>query len=481
MIDSPLLPRSLGYIAGQWLGPDSGESFAVINPATGDELAQVPKMTAGETGRAIAAAHAAMRDPTSLDDRRNWLQAIGDQLLANKAELGRIITLEQGKPLAEGVAETEYAAGFFHFFATKVDEFAVRELADRPRSCRWRIYLRPTGVVGSITPWNFPIAMMAKKVSAALGAGCAVVAKPASQTPLAAIAYASICEHVGLPEGMFNLVVGPAGPIGDTLCTHPHVRLITFTGSTKVGKQLAEQCAPHLKRLALELGGNAPFIVFDDADIDTVADQLIKNKFRAAGQTCVCTNRVYVERRIEDQFTRAVADRVQGLKVGNGLHEGTDVGPLINRDGWEKVAEHVRDAIDRGATRIVGHDPPRPEQNWGAFYPPTVLTNVKSEMLVCREETFGPVVAISQFDTEAEALAAANDTEYGLAAYLFTADPARAKRMVAGLQFGHVGVNTGAGPTPEAPFGGVKHSGYGREGGLEGLLEYCEPQTVPYG
>jgi succinate-semialdehyde dehydrogenase/glutarate-semialdehyde dehydrogenase len=478
MIDSPLLARFQGYLAGQWIAADSGKTRPVINPATGELLAEVPDMGADETIQAVDAARTAMQSTPTLDQRRQWLISIGDQLLQNINEIARIITLEHGKPLAESVSETEYAAGFFHYFATQLDELAPHELTERPRDCNWQIHLRPTGVVGSITPWNFPLAMMAKKVAGALGAGCAVVQKPSNLTPLTAIAFATICKQIGLPDGMFNLVIGASEPIGATLCEHPAVRLITFTGSTRVGKQLAANCAAHVKRLALELGGNAPFIVFADADLSLAVEQLMANKFRGGGQTCVCANRVYVEQPVAAEFVQSVARRVEKLQLGNGLEPCTDIGPLINRDGWDKVAAHVKDAIDQGATRLVGSDPPRPTTDWAAFYPATVLTGIEPTMRVCCEETFGPVVAISQFLFEAEVLAAANDTEYGLAAYLFTADSERAERAAASLQFGHVGINTGAGPTPEAPFGGVKHSGYGREGGLEGLLEFCEPQTI---
>jgi succinate-semialdehyde dehydrogenase/glutarate-semialdehyde dehydrogenase len=277
------------------------------------------------------------------------------------------------------------------------------------------------------------------------------------------------------------VLVGPAGPIGEVLCRHPAVRVLSFTGSTETGILLAAQAAPHVKRLAMELGGNAPFIVFADADLDRAADALIANKFRAGGQTCVCTNRVYVHAEIAEQFTAAVAQRASRLKVGNGLDPDTDIGPLIDRAGFDKVAAHVADALRRGATRLVGYDPPRPEHDWGAFYPPTVLRGVTPEMLVCREETFGPVVAICTFATEDEVVELANSTPFGLAAYAFTADAERADRLLGRLHFGHVGLNAGTGPTPEAPFGGMKASGFGREGGLEGLLEYCETQVVAEG
>lgn len=395
-----------------------------------------------------------------------------------KHELARIITLEHGKPLKEGVTEVEYSAGFFAFFARNLHRIDSELLPDRPRNLPWKVYHRPAGVAALITPWNFPLAMLAKKMAPALGAGCGIVTKPASQTPLTAIALHAIMERVGVPAGRVNLVTGKAGPIGKVLCTHPLVRIISFTGSTEVGRVLAGQAAPHLKRMALELGGNAPFIVFSDAAIDAAADALMANKFRAGGQTCVCTNRVYVHESIAEPFSKAVADRTAKLKVGNGMNGDTDIGPLINRDGFDKVAAHVADALQRGARRLVGEAPPRPPNDWGAFYPPTVLADIKPEMLVCREETFGPVVAISRFAGEADVVEQANSTPYGLAAYVFTSDAARAERVIEQLHFGHVGLNTGTGPTPEAPFGGMKDSGFGREGGIEGLLEFCESQVV---
>jgi succinate-semialdehyde dehydrogenase/glutarate-semialdehyde dehydrogenase len=292
------------------------------------------------------------------------------------------------------------------------------------------------------------------------------------------VALWRLLERLELPPGLLNLVIGSPEPIGDVLCSHAAVRLISFTGSTEVGKLLIEKSAPHVKRLALELGGNAPYIVMEDADVDAAATALMGNKFRCAGQTCVCANRIYVQRGVARAFTQAVAGRVERLRVGNGMEPDTDIGPLINRAGFEKVERHVNDALRLGAKRIVGTDRPPPEQDWGAFYSPTVLTDTTADMLVSREETFGPVVAIQTFDSEADAIQLANGTPYGLAAYLFTRDPARGQRMTAQLRFGHVGLNTGTGPAPETPFGGMKQSGFGREGGIEGLLEFCEVQTV---
>lgn len=479
---SSLLPDPPGAcINGGWIPPTGRGDFAVVNPATGAVLARLPNLGAAETARAVAAAAQALTAEPSLEERCGWLLGIHDRLLAAKAGFARLITLENGKPLREAAVEVDYTCGFFRFFAEHLDRLAPAALSTRPRGCGWTVFQRPAGVVGLIAPWNFPLAMLGKKVAPALGAGCAAVIKPARQTPLSMIALARLAFDAGVPPGRLNIVTGPAQPIGETLCTDPDVRLISFTGSTEVGEWLAVRSAPHLKRLALELGGNAPFVVFADADLDAAADALLANKFRAAGQTCVCTNRVYVEVPVLEAFTARVAARVERLRVGDGLDPATDIGPLIDRAQFDRVATHVRDALARGARRVVGHDPAPPPHEWGAFYPPTVLTGVTREMLVCRNETFGPVVAIAGFGTEAEAVTAANDTCYGLAAYVFSGDAARLDRVRQLLPFGHVGLNTGTGPTPEAPFGGFKRSGFGREGGIEGLLEFCEPQVVARG
>ena len=478
MIESTLLPHHRGRIASSWVSADSGETIPVVNPATGELLSSVPLMGAVEAERAIEAAQVAMSTQVSADTRRRWLAKVYGLLVEHKQELGRIITLEHGKPLKEAIVEVEYAAGFFRFFSGQLDELNKRVEADKIGGGRWEVYFRPAGVIGIITPWNFPLAMMAKKLAPAIGTGCAIVLKPASQTPLSAIAFCEIARRAGIPDGIVNLVIGSPQPIADTLCKHPSVRIISFTGSTGVGKKLANASAPYVKRLALELGGNAPFIVFEDADLEAAADALLANKFRGAGQTCVCANRVYVHSRILEPFVELISTRVSRLRVGIGMDPDTDIGPLIDRAGFDKVEEHVEDALANGAKRLVGQSPSRPKEAWGCFYPPTLLVGVQPEMKVCREETFGPVVAISRFEDEEEVLKAANDTEYGLAAFVFTKDQERAQRCISALSFGHIGLNTGKGPTPELPFGGMKQSGYGREGGIEGLLEFCEAQTV---
>ena len=477
MISSPLLPNMSGYINGAWCAADSGARMPVVNPATRETLAEVPQMGRAEAVRAVESAVRALSKPAGIPKRRKWLNQIADLLVENRREFGRIITLENGKPLKEGMGEVDYAAGFFRYCAQHATKLRSRKLKEQPRGHEWTVHYRPAGVAGLISPWNFPLALIAKKLAAALAADCPSVIKPAGQTPLSTIALMTLLEKLDLPAGKVNLVIGKAGEIGGVLCEHPAVRAISFTGSTEVGKVLSRNVADHVKRLALELGGNAPFIVFEDADLDLAADHLILNKFRASGQTCVCTNRVYVQKSIADAFTQKVVERVGRLKVGDGMAEDTDIGPLIDRAGFDKVRQHVEDAVAKGARCVAGGSPPEPGDHRGYYFPPTVLRGVRGDSMCVREETFGPVVPIIEFNNEKEAVERANSTEYGLAAYLFTQDERRAKRLIGNLQFGHVGHNSGTGPTPEAPFGGMKQSGYGREGGLEGLMEFVEPQT----
>ena len=481
MIESPLLESFKGYIAGQWVDADDGKTMPVINPATGELLADVPNMGAGETTRAVEAADATLTRLPGIETRQAWLKGLGDALLANKEELGRIITLEHGKPLAEGIGEIEYGATFFHFVAEQLHHLADEPLPGEVRGCKWKVAHRPVGVAGLIVPWNFPMAMVTKKLAAAIGAGCSVVMKPAGMTPLSAIALCTLAERIGIDPGRINLVMGQSGPIGKVLCSHPAVGIISFTGSTEVGRKLIAQTAPHIKKLALELGGNAPFIVFEDADLESAANELMGNKFRSGGQTCVCTNRVFVHESVSDRFLEILTPKVEALKVGNGMDSGVEIGPLVNRAGFDKVAQHVADAVSKGAVRLVGDDPPQPEGDFAAFYPPTVLKGVTCDMRVCREETFGPVIAVAEFTDDEQVIAMSNDTEYGLAAYLFTADVEGGESVASRLKFGHVGLNTGCGPASHAPFGGMKQSGIGREGGVDGLMEFCEAQVIVAG
>lgn len=445
----------------------SPNQFQVHNPATGEILARLPIQGAAATVQAIESA--AQYVPAPLETRQKWLETIGAALLAQKAELAQIITEENGKPLIESKAEVEYAAGFFRFFAENIGVLEPQILPKTARDCTWTIFHRPAGVVGLITPWNFPLAMLAKKLPAALAAGCAAVVKPAEQTPISALALHQIAREAGVPESAFGLVCGDASAIGKALCEHPDVRMISFTGSTQIGKILAAQAAPFLKKLSLELGGNAPFIVLESADLERAADALMASKFRCAGQTCVCANRILVQKSIVEKFTDLVIERVQNLR---------EIGPLIDKKGWQKVASHVEDALQNGAQKVWGEKPITPKNDWGYFFPPTVLGDCRDEMRVFREETFGPVVAISNFEDEMEAITRANATPFGLAAYIFGDDQAQLNRAQAELKFGYIGRNSGTGPAPHAPFGGFKMSGFGREGGIEGLLEWCESQTV---
>ena len=479
MIDSPLLSASGGYINGEWQMADNGRTLAVTNPVDHGHLADVAAMGADETRRAIAAAEEALAHPADLEQRRHWLEAIADTLTRNREEVGRILCLEHGKPLAEAQGEVDYAAGFFRYAASHIDALASHTLDEQPRNCRWHVHHRPAGVVGLITPWNFPIGMIAKKLSSALAADCASVIKPSSKTPLTMIALFTLLDReVGLPAGKANLVIGSAGPITDTLFDAASVRVISFTGSTEVGRTLIQQSAPGIKRLTLELGGNAPYIIFADADLDHAADQLIGNKFRGGGQTCVCANRIFVHRDVAAAFADKLADRVKSLTVGDGMDAETRLGPLIDENAVTKVRRHVDDAVAKGATRIFEGDASGLP---GTFYPPTVLLNVPADADCYREETFGPLVPIITFSDESEVVDMANDTDFGLAAYVFTGDETRGHQVIARLRFGHAALNTGSGPTPEAPFGGMKQSGFGREGGLEGLFEFTETQTVPVG
>ncbi len=479
MMHSELLSTTQGFIDGHWCDAESKKTMEVVNPATGETIAVVPVMGKHETHLAIDSAASALATPSTIEQRRDWLDRIADLITEHREELGKIITHEHGKPWLEAQTEAEYAASFFRYYATVVDHLRPREIASRPRGYRWTVYSRPAGVVGLITPWNFPLAMLAKKFSAALAADCSSVVKPSSKTPLSVMALFCLLEKIHLPPGKANLILGPAAEISNALCEHPAVRVISFTGSTSVGQKLMAAAAPHLKRLSLELGGNAPFIVFDDADLDRAIEHAMANKFRGAGQTCVCANRMYVQRGIAQAFATRLAERADRLRIGNGMEKGTDMGPLIDRHAFEKVRLHVDDAIQRGATRVTASAVKDIGEGHGWFHPPTVLWGVTSEMLCAQDETFGPLAPIIEFTDEEEVIQAANATQYGLAAYVFTADEARADRVISRLQFGHVGLNTGSGPTAEAPFGGMKHSGFGREGGLEGLHDFIEVQTVP--
>lgn len=482
MIESYLLKNLSGYIDGQWVEADSGATLEVANPANGKTLAEVPKMGSAETQRAIAAAKRTLAEPRDIATRREWMEDIRDALVDEKEEIGRILCLEHGKPWKEAQGEVEYAAGFFDYCAKHMDVLEPTELPEKAKDCTWTVHHRPVGVVGLITPWNFPIGMIAKKIAPALAADCPSVIKPAGETPLTMIAmFQLLHERLDLPKGMVNLVMGSSSEIGGELCRSTDVPMLSFTGSTEVGKLLIDQTQDQVKKLGLELGGNAPFIVFDDADLDLAATQLIGNKFRGGGQTCVCANRIYVQSGVYREFTDKVVEKVKALKVGDGMDDNIDVGPLINKAGFEKVQNHVADALSKGAELVAGKHPDELDADRNLFYTPTVITGVTHDMACCREETFGPLVPMIEFDNEDDAVTLGNTTEFGLASYVFTSDAKRAEKTIRGLHFGHCGWNTGTGPAPHAPFGGMKQSGIGREGGDEGMLEFVEAQTVPRG
>lgn len=483
MIESHLLGQLSGYVDGVWCPADSGTTFAVTNPATGDTLANVSHMGSDETRRAIAAADAAQRRLPAVATRQAWLRDIAAALRAEQDEIGRILCLEHGKPLAEARGEVEYAASFFDYYADIMqDALAAEIMPGQVKNCRWTVHKRAIGVAGLITPWNFPIGMIAKKLAPALAAGCPVVIKPAGETPLTMVAmFQLLHDRLDLPAGMVNLVVGSASAIGGELMASPVVRIVSFTGSTEVGQLLIEQSRDQVKKLGLELGGNAPFIVLDDADLDAAAEHLVANKFRGGGQTCVCANRVFVQSSVYDAFTRKLVDRVSRMSVGDGMADGIDIGPLINKAGFDKVKSHVADALGRGAQLVQGPQPATLDADDALFYPPTILTGVTHDMACCQEETFGPLVPLVSFDSDAQALELGNQSEFGLAAYVFSADPERADYLIRQLHYGHCGYNTGTGPAALAPFGGMLQSGIGHEGGHAGLMEYVELQTVPDG
>ncbi len=460
------------YIAGSWIDADSGATSIIANPATGETLGHVPELGMAETRRAIEAAHAVLPNWRALtaQARATILRRWFELLLEYREDLATLMTSEQGKPLAEARGEIAYAASFIEWFAEE-GKRVYGDVIPTPWPDRRILALKePVGVCAAITPWNFPAAMIARKAGAALAAGCTMVVKPAPQTPFSALALAVLAERAGLPAGVLNVVTGPAQVIGDEILDNPLVRKLSFTGSTRTGKYLMQRCAGTLKRLSLELGGNAPFIVFDDADLDAAVTGALASKYRNSGQTCVCANRFLVQDRIYDAFaarlTRAVREQ---LKVGNGLEPGVMQGPLIDAAALAKVERHVADAVARGAKVLTGG---QRHALGGTFYEPTVLSEATKEMLVAREETFGPVAPLFRFRTDAEVVDLANATEFGLAAYFYSRDLGRVFRVAEALQYGMVGINTGLISTEVAPFGGVKESGFGREGSKYGIEEY---------
>ena len=467
------LVKQAGLIDGEWVQADGGRTVGVIDPATGWAIATVPHMGRAETERAIAGAAAALpawRARTARE-RAQVLRRWADLMLAHQDDLGRLMTLEQGKPLAEAKGEIAYAASFLEWFAEEAKRVDGEVLQPQRAGQRMVVLKQPIGVCAAITPWNFPAAMITRKVGPALAAGCTIVVKPAELTPLSAFALGVLAIEAGLPPGVLQIVTGDAPVIGGALCESDVVRKLSFTGSTGVGRILMQQCAPTLKKLSLELGGNAPLIVFDDADLDTAVAGIVASKFRNAGQTCVCANRIYVQAGIHDALVERLVQAVEAMPVGNGLDAGVTQGPLIDDRAVAKVRQHIDDALAHGAQVRTGG---QPHALGGTFFTPTVITGVTQAMRVAREETFGPLAPIFRFETEDEAVAMANATEFGLAAYLFTEDRRRIWRVSEQLETGMVGINTGLISNEVAPFGGVKQSGLGREGSRHGIDDYLE-------
>ncbi len=472
-LDDPRLLKSQCLADGAWIAADNGAAFAVRNPATGAELARVPKMGAAETRRVIAAADTAWptwRAKTGKERSlilRRWFEL----MLANAEDLARLMTAEQGKPLAEARGEVSYAASFVEWFAEEAKRTYGDLIPSPAPDKRLLVMKQPVGVCAAITPWNFPAAMITRKVAPALAAGCTVVVKPAEQTPLTALALVELAQRAGFPAGVINVITGDPVTIGGELTSNPTVRKLSFTGSTEVGRLLMAQCAPTVKKLSLELGGNAPFIVFDEADLDAAVAGALASKYRNTGQTCVCANRLLVQDGIYDDFAAALAAGVRELQVGEGTEPGVAQGPLIDSQALTKVEEHVADALAKGGRVLTGG---KRHALGGTFFEPTVISGATPDMLCAREETFGPVAPLFRFTTEAEAIRLANATEFGLAAYFYSRDLARCFRVGEALEYGIVGVNTGIISNEVAPFGGVKQSGVGREGSRYGMDEYLE-------
>jgi succinate-semialdehyde dehydrogenase/glutarate-semialdehyde dehydrogenase len=477
--DTALL-RQQCFIDGRWTGADEGGTIDVENPATSEKIGTIPKMGATETRRAISAASVAMGSwaAKTAKERAVILRRWFDLIMQNQQDLATLMTAEQGKPLAESVGEIAYAASFIEWFAEEAKRVYGDVIPGHQPDKRIVVLRQPVGVVAAITPWNFPAAMITRKAGPALAAGCTMVLKPATQTPYSALALAELGARAGLPPGVFNVITGSAAAIGGEMTSNPIVRKLTFTGSTEIGKKLMAQCAGTMKKLSLELGGNAPFIVFEDADLDAAVQGAIASKYRNTGQTCVCANRLLVQAPVYEAFTHKLREAVEKLRVGDGLAGATEQGPLIDGKAVEKVEEHIADAVAKGAKVAFGG---KRHALGGTFFEPTILTGVTPKMLVAREETFGPLAPLFKFETEAEAIAMANDTEFGLAAYLYTRDLARSWRVSEAIEYGIVGLNTGLISTEVAPFGGVKESGMGREGSKYGILDYTELKYVCIG
>ncbi|BAU73105.1 NADP-dependent succinate-semialdehyde dehydrogenase [Metapseudomonas furukawaii] len=470
-LNNTVLFRQQAFIDGAWVDADNGQSIKVNNPATGEIIGTVPKMGAAETRRAIEAADRALpawRELTA-KERAGKLRRWFELMMANQEELARLMTMEQGKPLAESRGEIAYAASFLEWFAEEGKRIYGDTIPGHQPDKRLLVLKQPIGVTAAITPWNFPAAMITRKAGPALAAGCTMVIKPASQTPFSALAMAALAEQAGIPRGVLSVVTGSAGEVGSELTSNPIVRKLSFTGSTEIGRQLMAECAKDIKKVSLELGGNAPFIVFDDADLDAAVEGALASKYRNAGQTCVCANRLYVQDSVYDAFTDKLKAAVAKLKIGNGLMDGVTTGPLIDEKAIAKVEEHISDAVALGAQVVAGGN-----SLGGSFFEPTILVNVPKNAKVAKEETFGPLAPLFRFTDESDVIAQANDTEFGLAAYFYARDLSRVFRVGEALEYGIVGINTGIISTEVAPFGGIKASGIGREGSKYGIEDYLE-------
>ncbi|GGH61180.1 succinate-semialdehyde dehydrogenase [Frigidibacter albus] len=478
LLKDPSLLATKAYVAGAWIDADDGSTFDVTNPARGDVICSVPDLGRAETARAIAAAEVAQKEWAARTgkERAQVMRKWFDLMMANQDDLGRILTAEMGKPLAEAKGEIAYGAAFIEWFGEEAKRIYGETIPGHMRDKRITVIKQPIGVVGSITPWNFPNAMITRKCGPALAAGCGFVARPAAETPLSALALAVLGERAGLPAGIFSVITSKkSSDIGKEFCENHAVRKLTFTGSTEVGRILLRQAADQVMKCSMELGGNAPFIVFDDADLDAAVQGAMASKFRNNGQTCVCANRIYVQAGVYDAFAAKLSAAVEKLKVGDGLEVGTEAGPLINADAVAKVEEHIADVLKGGGQVVTGG---KRHALGGTFFQPTVVTGVTDDMKVSTEETFGPLAPLFHFDTEDEVIAKANATIFGLASYFYARDIGRITRVQEALEYGIVGVNTGIISTEVAPFGGVKQSGLGREGSRHGIEDYLEMKYI---
>lgn len=472
-LNDPTLFRQQAFIQGKWCDAESKKTIEVTNPANAQLLGTVPKMGANETRAAIEAANQALPEWRALTakERATILRRWFDLMMANQDDLAKLMTLEQGKPLAEAKGEIAYAASFIEWFAEEGKRIYGDTIPGHQADKRLIVIKQPIGVTAAITPWNFPAAMITRKAGPALAAGCTMVLKPASQTPFSALALAELAQRAGIPDGVFNVVTGSASEVGNELTGNSLVRKLSFTGSTEIGRQLMQQCAKDIKKVSLELGGNAPFIVFDDADLDKAVEGALASKFRNAGQTCVCANRLYVQDGVYDAFAKKLQAAVEKLTLGDGLAQGVTTGPLIDEKAVAKVKEHIEDALSKGARIITGG---QPHELGGNFFQPTILVDVPASAKVAKEETFGPLAPLFRFKDEADVVAQANDTEFGLAAYFYARDLSRVFRVGEALEYGIVGINTGIISNEVAPFGGIKASGLGREGSKYGIEDYLE-------